>query len=171
MLWRGEECEVQRSGPILLVALNGQSPLVRKAAALAAGELREESVKDRLEPMLDSAHTPERMALIFALHRLGDTRFSTSLKRRPSILIRTSAATRHSCSECSAKKAPILVKMMNEDRDPSVRLEAAGSGNWATTAGWKIWSAERSVPIPTIRWFRCWRLPLRTTPDRWDMWM
>src|SRR5580692_8945280 len=51
-----KNAKLRDAGPILLVALNDQSPLVRKAAALAAGELRETSVEDRLEPMIDSAH-------------------------------------------------------------------------------------------------------------------
>ena len=124
-----KNAKLRDAGPILLVALNDQSPLVRKAAALAAGELRETSVEDRLEPMIDSAHTPERMAIIFALHRMGDTRFSHEFEKTafdPDPHIRGDTALMLGMlGEKSA--TPILLKMMNEDHDPSVRLEAAGA--------------------------------------------
>ena len=117
------------AGSIISVALNDQSPLVRKAAALAAGELREASVQNQLEPMIDSAHTSERMAIIFALHRMGDTRFSHEFEKTaidPDPHLRGDTAMMLGMlGEKSA--APILLQMMNNDHDPSVRLEAAGA--------------------------------------------
>jgi HEAT repeat protein len=114
---------------IISVALNDQSPLVRKAAALAAGELREQSVQSQLEPMLEAAHTPERMAIIFALHRMGDFRFTHEFEKTaidPDPHVRGDTALMLGMlGEKSA--APILLLMMNSDHDPSVRLEAAGA--------------------------------------------
>jgi HEAT repeat protein len=125
-----KNAKLRDAGPILLVALNDQSPLVRKAAALAAGELRETSVEDRLEAMIDSVTAlQERMAVIFALHRLGDTRFSHEFEkmvqdpdprvRDDTVLILGMLGEKSAC--------PMLLKSMQEDRDPDVRLEAAGA--------------------------------------------
>jgi HEAT repeat protein len=117
------------AGPILLVGLNDQSPLVRKAAALACGELREQSAQDRLEAMIDTATLQERMAIIFALHRIGDTRFTHEYEKTaidPDPRVRDDTALM--LGMLGEKSAiPILLQMQKEDKDPTVRLEAAGA--------------------------------------------
>ncbi len=114
---------------IISVGLNDQSSLVRKAAALAAGELREQSVQEKLEPMLESANIQERLAIIYAMHRLGDTRFSHEFEKTavdPDPHVRGDTALMLGMlGEKSA--APIQLQMRNSDHDPSVRLEAAGA--------------------------------------------
>src|SRR5438309_118359 len=47
------------AGPRIVAALGDPSPLVRKAAAFAAGELRVREASDRLNQSIDSAKLPE----------------------------------------------------------------------------------------------------------------
>ncbi len=117
------------AGTLIIAAMDDPSPLVRKAAALAAGELRVTAAKDRLLGALDQAKTPQRMATIFALHRLGDTEYShefESTAADPSPYVR--ADTAFMLGLLGEKSAtPILRHMMDKDPDPSVRLEAAAA--------------------------------------------
>jgi len=125
----------------IVAALGDRSLFVRKAAAMAIGELRIQSAKSKLPPLLDAdmGSTPqqamdadqERMAGIFALHRLGDTQYShefekTAFDTRPPVR-RDTAFILGLMDEKSA--IPILEKMLREDQDVNVRL-MAGEALW-----------------------------------------
>ena len=127
--------------PLVLPSLDDPSPLVRKAAAMTAGRLKIAAAHDGLVRLVTTA-TPTadpsdpnqptyalqaRMADIFALHQLGDTRWSHELERtaddaRPQIRGDT-ALILELIGNTSA--APILYQMMKHDRVPNVRLQAA----------------------------------------------
>ena len=55
-----KNAKLSDAGPILLVALNRSVAAGAQGSGTGGGGIAGESVKDRLEPMLDSAHTPER---------------------------------------------------------------------------------------------------------------
>jgi HEAT repeat protein len=113
----------------IVAALGDNNWLVRKAAALAAGELQVQQATDRLNERLNDPNTqmPERLADIFALHRLGDPTHShlfeqTSLD--PDKRIRGDTA--FMLGLLGDKSAvPILVNMLRSDKDAVVRLQAA----------------------------------------------
>jgi len=111
---------------VIEAALGDSSPLVRKAAALAAGELQVRDAAIQLNQSLDSAGLSERMAIIFALHRLGDTSHSHEFERTAQdgdLHIR--ADTSLMLGMLGEKSAiPILVVML-KDREDAVRLQAA----------------------------------------------
>lgn len=111
----------------IVTALGDSSPLVRKAAALAAGELRIKAATERLNENYLDAKTPERIADIFALHRLGDTSHSHELEETATDVnpyIRGDTAMilgmigNHSA-------LPILAHMVKTDKSPDVVLQAA----------------------------------------------
>jgi HEAT repeat protein len=132
------------AGPLVLPLLADPSLLVRKAAAITAGRLKLSAAHDALVPMaqVSPAVPPDvaasdsnepvyalqtRLAAIFALHQLGDTRFShlleeTAMDPRPQIRGDT-ALILEMIGNTSA--APILVQMMKHDASENVRLQAA----------------------------------------------
>jgi HEAT repeat protein len=113
----------------VVTALGDNNWLVRKAAALAAGELQVQQASDRLNERLNDPNTQlsERLADIFALHRLGDPTHShlfeqTSLD--PDKRIRGDTA--FMLGLLGDKSAvPILVSMLRNDKEATVRLQAA----------------------------------------------
>ncbi len=119
--------------------LRDPSALVRKSAAFASGELRIKSAELILPELLASeasASDPvsaeqERMAGIFALHRLGNTQFSHEFEKTaidPRSHVRAETAVIFGLlGEPSA--IPILVEMLNKDTDGNVRMEA-GEALW-----------------------------------------
>ena len=123
----------------IIDALRDHSVLVRKAAAMAAGELKIQAAADRLPELLaaeGSSDDPigseqERMAGIFALHKLGNTQYShefeqTAFDSRTPIRGET-AFILGLIGDQSA--TPILLKMMQKDKDPNVKLQA-GEALW-----------------------------------------
>jgi HEAT repeat protein len=117
------------AGPILTAALSDRSPLVRKAAAMAAGEMQVRVPEDQLLAMLQSEDRPDRLAAVFALHRLGNTSYThrfeaTAVDTDPHIRGDT-ALMMGMLGEKSA--IPILLHMLRDDHDPDVRLQAAAS--------------------------------------------
>ena len=135
---------------LVLPAFNDPSLLVRKAAAMTAGRLKLAAAHDRLLRMAASNAVTDpadpnqptyaiqaRMAAIFALHQLGDTRYSHELERtafdgRPQIRGDT-ALILELIGNTSA--VPILYPMMKRDSSPNVRLQAA-------EALWKLGDAR-----------------------------
>lgn len=116
---------------LLSKGLGDSSSLVRKAAALATGELQLKPLHDSVLNNLSGADLPERMADIFALHRLGDTRYShlyeqTAMSLDPHVRGDT-ALMLGLLGEKSA--IPILLQM-RKDSSPAVRLQA-GAALWA----------------------------------------
>jgi len=115
------------AGEKIVAALGDSSPLVRKAAAFAAGELRVQAAMDRLDLSLSTAKLPEQMAIIFALHRLGDTSRSHIFEQTatdPNEHVRGDTAfILGLLGERSA--LGILDQMLRSDRSAPVRLQAA----------------------------------------------
>ena len=124
---------------MIVAKLRDPSPLVRKAAAFASGELRLKSAELILPELLATeanSNDPvsaeqERMAGIFALHRLGNTQFSHEFEKTaidPRSHIRAETAFIFGLlGEPSA--TPILIEMLNKDTDGNVRMEA-GEALW-----------------------------------------
>lgn len=119
------------AGRIVVAALGDSSPLVQKAAALVAGELQLQQARDRLNTALDGARLSERLAMIFALHRLGDVTYSHQFEQTavdPDPLIRGDTALM--LGMLGEKSAiPILQQMLRSDKAPAVRLQA-GEALW-----------------------------------------
>ena len=127
---------------LVVPLLTDPSLLVRKAAAITAGRLRLAAAHDTLVRLVtgtapaaaDAANVDRslytlqaRMAQIFALHRLGDTRYSHELEQaaidpRPQVRGDT-ALLLGLIGNTSAE--PILFQMMKKDRASNVRLQAA----------------------------------------------
>jgi HEAT repeat protein len=66
----------EAGGGEIVARLNADSPLVRYAAAMAAGELRLQAAYPTLLRLVADRDPSVRVAALFALHRLGDTRQS-----------------------------------------------------------------------------------------------
>jgi HEAT repeat protein len=121
----------------IIAALADKSLLVRKAAAMAVGELRLKSAIDKLQPLLDGdmgvmpqdeqfAHQLH-MAAIFALHRLGNTTYSHELEQdafdNRDLIRRDAAFILGRLDEKSA--IPLLQRMLHEEKDVNTRLMVA----------------------------------------------
>src|ERR1019366_4693595 len=114
------------AGTIILGKLGDNSHLVRKAAALAAGELQYRPAQPRLDDLLETANGSERIAVIFALHRLGDPSHSHELEKTamdgdPRIRGDTALVL----GMLGEKSAIPILRSMLKDNDAKVRLEAA----------------------------------------------
>ncbi len=70
-----------QEGGLLLEALSDPSVLVRFSAAMSLGDIRYAKAKPKLEEMILERQTDERVvcAAIYALHRMGDTRYAGQL--------------------------------------------------------------------------------------------
>ncbi len=128
---------------LVLPRLTDPSLLVRKAAAITAGRLKLEAARGPLVELVTTdvqAGDPSdpdramyalqaRMAAVFALHSLGDRRFSHDFERTavdPRPQVRGDTALLLSLiGDASAE--PILFRMMKRDRVPNVRLQAAAA--------------------------------------------
>ena len=136
-----KETHLPGSDEKIVAALSDRSLFVRKAAAMAVGELKIKSALSKLPALLDAdtGTTPaqatnadqERMAGIFAMHRLGNPQYTHELEKcafdtRPGIR-RETAFILGLLDEKSA--IPILQKMLQDDTDVNVRL-MAGEALW-----------------------------------------
>lgn len=65
---------------VIVEAFVDPAPLVRFAAAMAAGELRLDNVKPLLIKLTEDENPHVQIGAIFALHRLGDKRYSLGLE-------------------------------------------------------------------------------------------
>jgi HEAT repeat protein len=123
----------------VIAMLRDRSLLVRKSAAMVVGELQLKAAADRLPELMQTegntddpvSAQQERMAAIYALHRLGNTTFShefeqTAFDARPHIRGET-AFILGLLGEKSA--IPILITMMEKDKDPNVKLQV-GEALW-----------------------------------------
>ncbi len=137
------EQNITDQNPAIVDALRDRSSLVRKAAALASGQLRIMAAVDRLPELLDTESQAsleldpkaavharqERVAALFALHELGRTQHSHSLEASaadPSAGVRGDTAFVFGL--IGDKSAiPWLSYMLHNDTDVNVRLQAAES--------------------------------------------
>ena len=125
---------------LVVPRLADSSMLVRKAAAMSAGRLKLSAAHDPLlrmavyappsdpnDPNQQTYAYQVRMAAVFALHELGDTRHSHELELAavdPRPQIRGDAALIFELiGDTSAK--PMLVQMLKHDKSQNVRLQAA----------------------------------------------
>ena len=111
---------------ILLEALRDTEGIVRFAAAMACGDMQLTDAHDRLFAMLDDENMQVRIATRYALHRLGDKRFThyleqTSLSPMPGVRGNT-ALVLGRLEEPSAAK---LLRPMLRDADWAVHMQAA----------------------------------------------
>jgi HEAT repeat protein len=118
-------------------ALNDDSSLVRKSAALTAGQLRITAAAAHLDPLLDAdthvdaqgatSATQERIAAIYALHRLGDTSHSHELEKTAfDTRAQVRGDTAFVLGLLGDKSAiPLLQQMLRQDPEVIVRLEVA----------------------------------------------
>lgn len=68
-----QDSDGERMLPWIREALRDDHPAVRFAACMAVGTLRDKVAVAQIEPLLRSAVASDRMAAIFALHRVGRT--------------------------------------------------------------------------------------------------
>lgn len=120
------DSNARRHNAEILAALNDPQAIVRFAAALAAGELKIAAAR---APLLDDADDKSenvRVAVRFALHRLGDKRRSHDLEflaRDPSPLVRGNVA--FVLGMLGEPSAIQILRVLRIDSDPAVRQQAS----------------------------------------------
>jgi HEAT repeat protein len=122
------ETQGESAAPQILPALADGSPIVRFAAALAAGELRLAAARERLNALLNDPDGNVRVAARFGLHRLGDSTHTHDLETSaldPDVRVRVSTAmVLGRLGEPSARK---ILKPMCKDPAAAVRQQASES--------------------------------------------
>jgi hypothetical protein len=113
-------------GPEVIAALSAQEPILRFAAALTAGGLKLEAAHQALLAIADDPDFNVRVAVRYALHRLGDTHLSHDLEKyasdpRKDVRANT-AMVLGMLNEPSALK---ILRVMRKDPEPTVRQQAA----------------------------------------------
>lgn len=114
---------------VIVDGLRDSASVVRFASAMAAGELRLADAKEPLLAMTDDPSRNVRIAVRFALHRLGDTRLSHDLEktaRDPDRLVRANTVVALGLLE-EKSALNILRPMLKTDRDATIRLQVAES--------------------------------------------
>ena len=122
-----KDLKLPESPAIIVNALTDTSPLVRKAAALAAGEMQIHEAATQLNQNYETAQTQEMIAIIYALHRLGDTTHTRELQNtitdlRPQVRGDT-VMVMGMLGERSA--IPYLMQRLGKDDNATIRLESA----------------------------------------------
>jgi HEAT repeat protein len=115
--------------PQIVAALSDPDPLVRYAACLAAGQLKLADAHDQLVKLADDdKDSAVRVVARFALHRLGDYRFSHDFERLSRDL---EARVRGTTAQCLGmledQSALNVLRPMRHDPHPAVRQQAAVS--------------------------------------------
>jgi len=112
----------------IIAAMSDPAPVVRFAACMAAGELRLPQAVPVLRKMMGepNINSDVQVAVIFALHRLGDVRYSAGLEEA---LGSTRAGTRGNAVLALGRLGePTAVRVIRprlKDSDVGVRLQAA----------------------------------------------
>ena len=113
-------------GPDVIAALSASDPLVRFSAAMTAGGMKLDSAHQALLAIADDPDFNVRVAVRYALHRLGDTHLSHDLEsyaRDPRKDVRgNTAMVLGMLEEPSAIK---VLSLLRRDPDPAVRQQAA----------------------------------------------
>lgn len=111
--------------PEVLSALTASEPIVRFAGAMTAGGLKLEAAHQPLLSMADDPDTNVRVAVRYALHRLGDTHLSHDLEkyaRDPRKEVRGNTAwVLGLLNEPSAIR---VLRVLQRDPEPTVRQQA-----------------------------------------------
>ncbi|MFI5380824.1 MAG: HEAT repeat domain-containing protein [Tepidisphaerales bacterium] len=111
---------------VYINALRDQSSLVRFAGAMAIGEVRLAEAKPLLVPLLTDADPSVQVASIFAMHRLGETKYSVGLERSLGSPDKwTRANTCMVLGRLGEKSAVKILKPALRDSPVEVRLQAA----------------------------------------------
>lgn len=115
------------SHAVILKTLDDADPMVRFAAAMAAGEQRVAGALPRLRELVKDPNPHVRIGAAFALHRMGDTTHSALLEtavRSTDAGVRANAAfALGRLGEPSAVK--VLYVALRDMASPEVRLQAA----------------------------------------------
>ena len=109
--------------PWIRSALLDDHPAVRFAACLTLGMMKDERARDRLELLVQDEDRSVRVAALYALHRLGDTR-RTGLMASYLLEDDSPAVRRNTALTMGLMKEPSVVKMLAramKDRDQGVR--------------------------------------------------
>jgi HEAT repeat protein len=113
---------------IYLSALNDTAAGIRYAGAMAIGRLQIAQAKPQLLQMVNDGNPLVRVAVRFALHRLGDTTYSKDFETTARDLEwQTRAETARALGLLGEPTAVRVLKPMLRDREDSVRLQAAES--------------------------------------------
>ncbi len=115
--------------PWIRAALRDESAIVRFAACVALGELRDADSQTRIRGLLSDPNPSVQVAAIFALHRLGDP--SQTHRLADTLLYGRDAAARRNAAMVLGKlgepgAVQILARVMN-NRDEGLRLQALES--------------------------------------------
>jgi len=117
---------VHRHKGEILAGLSDKEPVVRFAAALAAGEMKLTAARTLLLALADDHSENVRIAVRFALHRLGDTHLSHDLEnlaRDPSPVVRGNVA--FVLGLLGEPSAIVILRVLRVDLDPAVRQQAS----------------------------------------------
>jgi HEAT repeat protein len=112
----------------IIESFNDPSPLVRFAATMAAGELRLPQIEPLLLKLVEDANPHVQIGAIFALHRLGDKRFSLGIEEAlgsGDANVRSNAAV--ALGRLGEPSALKILRPRLRDPAPEVRLQAAES--------------------------------------------
>jgi HEAT repeat protein len=132
-----KDSKLPQAEPAILAALGDRSRFVRKSAAFAAGELKLQSALGHLDPLLHAGDgaapqeamyaLQERMAAIYAMHRLGVYTYSHEFEKTATdTRFPIRADTAFILGMLGEKSAiPILSQMLHNDTDVNVKLQAA----------------------------------------------
>lgn len=115
--------------PWIRSALLDEAAGVRFAACAALGELQDAGSRSRFEKLLSDPDRSVRLAAVFALHRLGDTRQSSQLAEAL-LYDRNSGVRRNAVLLLGLLGEPGAVKLLArvmEDADEGLRLQALES--------------------------------------------
>jgi HEAT repeat protein len=122
----GASAETARE-PVLR-GLSDRESIVRFAAAMTAGQLKLAAAYDTLVGMVNDPDPNVRVAVRFALHRMGDTRFSRDLEKSARDFDRSVRAnTAIALGLLGEKSALNVLNAMTADLSPAVRLQVAES--------------------------------------------
>jgi HEAT repeat protein len=119
------ELGLSEHAPEVMAALTADAPIVRFVGVMAAGGLKLEGAHQQLLSMAQDSNPRVRVAVRYALHRLGDTQLSHDLEkysRDPDKGVRGSTAM-----VLGLLNEPTAVRVLNvlaKDPEPTVRQQA-----------------------------------------------
>jgi len=112
---------------VYLKGLSSEMPEVRYASAMAIGHLQIAEAKEPLTQMVNDGDGNVYIAVRFALHRLGDTRFSKDLQTtaRDPLIWQHRAMTAMLLGYLNEPTAVRILKPMQKDDQAAVRIQVA----------------------------------------------
>jgi HEAT repeat protein len=125
------EALAQTAGPeakaVYLKALSDPHELPRSAAVKAVGQLQIAEARQPLAGMVNESHPLVRIAVRYALHRLGDTRYTHELEQtaRDPHVWQVRAETAVILGMLGEPTAVRVLRPMQRDPQPAVRLQVA----------------------------------------------